>query len=210
MASAAAVICLPVFTPEAGAFCVSGRSQSAIRFSIAVCRTWSLRRIASRNFEPSGAIFLQLFRHARSVFLNRDLLKKQFQPAPCAANGSIRIRHRKRVVAGPEERIEINRDGGPNQNEGYFGVDVGRRVVIIIHPNDDSEKARFTRSGSGVAAANSEDTTVARSTDLHIEAIRLTSLTAGPTTVKSSRSSLPMLPKKNSRDWTSIPGAIRV
>jgi hypothetical protein len=33
-----------------------------------------------------------------------------------------------------------------------------------------------------------------RSTDQHIAAMRATSLTAGPATVKSSRSSLPILP----------------
>ena len=43
-------------------------------------------------------------------------------------------------------------------------------------------------------AAKSDDASNSRSTERHIDAMRLTSLTAGPTTVKSSRSSLPILP----------------
>jgi hypothetical protein len=43
-----------------------------------------------------------------------------------------------------------------------------------------------------------------RSTDRHIAAMRATSLTAGPTPAKSSRSSLPMLPKKNFADMQAV------
>jgi hypothetical protein len=44
------------------------------------------------------------------------------------------------------------------------------------------------------AAANAEESRTPRSAERHIAAIRLASFTAGPTTVKSSRSGLPMLP----------------
>ena len=42
--------------------------------------------------------------------------------------------------------------------------------------------------------AKASDTSTGCSTDRHMAAIRLVSLTAGPTTVKSSRSVLPILP----------------
>src|SRR5215472_15569027 len=42
--------------------------------------------------------------------------------------------------------------------------------------------------------AKAEDVRTGRSTERHIAAIRLTSFTAGPMTVKSSRSRLPILP----------------
>ena len=51
-----------------------------------------------------------------------------------------------------------------------------------------------TMNGRSTIAAIVVEVSNSRSTEAHIEAIRLTSLTAGPTTVKSSRSSLPMLP----------------
>src|SRR5688572_28210833 len=50
------------------------------------------------------------------------------------------------------------------------------------------------RCSAGSAAANADDTRTGQSTERHIDAMRLVSLTAGPTTVKSSRSVLPMLP----------------
>src|SRR5262249_33999395 len=50
------------------------------------------------------------------------------------------------------------------------------------------------RSPSPAAATKSDDASTPRSTERHIDAIRLTSFTAGPTTVKSRRSSLPTLP----------------
>ena len=52
-------------------------------------------------------------------------------------------------------------------------------------------------SGGAVApraSTKAEDSSSGRSTERHMAAMRLTSLTAGPTTVKSSRSSLPILP----------------
>jgi len=52
----------------------------------------------------------------------------------------------------------------------------------------------LTRSSAGSASAKVEEIRIGRSTERHIEAMRLVSLTAGPTTVKSSRSALPILP----------------
>ena len=53
---------------------------------------------------------------------------------------------------------------------------------------------RGARSLSGSAVGEGRGDQHGRSTERHIEAMRLVSLTAGPTTVKSSRSTLPILP----------------
>jgi hypothetical protein len=55
-------------------------------------------------------------------------------------------------------------------------------------------QASAARSSLGDRRAKSEDISTLRSTERQIEAMRLTSLTAGPMTVKSSRSWLPILP----------------
>ena len=61
------------------------------------------------------------------------------------------------------------------------------------------ESRRVRKGGATVhvslsISAKAEDMSTGRSTERHMAAIRLTSLTAGPTTVKSSRSLLPILP----------------
>ena len=53
---------------------------------------------------------------------------------------------------------------------------------------------RYLRPVASRPPRKSDDVSNSRSTDRHIDAMRLTSLTAGPTMVKSSRSSLPILP----------------
>ena len=81
----------------------------------------------------------------------------------------------------------------------FIGGNIGIERIEILRAADAAQREPAGRDQIGRPAASSperksDDASMSRSTELHIEAMRLTSLTAGPTTVKSSRSSLPILP----------------
>ena len=54
---------------------------------------------------------------------------------------SIRIRHRNRILAGPQERVEINCDGSPNQNE-RNGLPAREGFLENDHPNEQLQGGR--------------------------------------------------------------------
>ena len=82
-------------------------------------------------------------------------------------------------------------DAGSSSSQNTVNNSCGRRTPRSANRRAD---ANCIWSSGDDAATNSAEASRSRSTDRHMETMRLTSFTAGPTTVKSSRSSPPMFP----------------